>query len=64
MTLHTIKPERRTLHGHFSKDLPPALTIEPGDTVRFQTLDAGWGARAFRRSSNLAPAFWATNAKH
>jgi acetamidase/formamidase len=47
MTLHTMKPERRTLHGHFSKDLPPALTIEPGDTVRFQTLDAGWGLEPF-----------------
>lgn len=39
---HAIEPERRTLHGHFSRDLPPALTIDPGDTVRFRTLDAGW----------------------
>lgn len=42
MTLHMIEPERRTLHGHFSRDLPPILTIEPGDTVRFRTLDSGW----------------------
>ncbi len=41
--LHTLEPERRTLHGHFSRELPPALTISPGDTVRFRTLDAGWG---------------------
>ncbi len=42
MTMHTIEPERRTLHGHFSRDLEPILTIEPGDTVRYRTLDAGW----------------------
>lgn len=42
MTIHTIEPERRTLHGHFSPDLPPALTIDSGDTVYFRTLDAGW----------------------
>lgn len=42
-TLHTLNAERRTLHGHFSRDLPPVLTIDPGDTVRFQCLDGGWG---------------------
>lgn len=42
MTTYTIEPERRTLHGHFSRDLPPVLTVEPGDTVRYSTLDAGW----------------------
>lgn len=46
-TLHTLEPERASLHGHFSRDLPPALTIEPGDTVRYRTLDAGWGAEPF-----------------
>src|SRR5512138_1807730 len=43
MTTHYLGPERRTLHGHFSRDLPPVLTIEPGDTVVYRTLDAGWG---------------------
>src|SRR5262249_34350186 len=38
-------PERRNLHGHFSRDLPPVLTVEPGDTVRFTTLNAGWRSR-------------------
>ncbi len=42
-TLHSIAAERATLHGHFSRDLPPVLTIDPGDSVRFQCLDAGWG---------------------
>jgi acetamidase/formamidase len=42
MALYEIKPERATLHGHFSRDLPPRLTIQSGDTVRFQTLEAAW----------------------
>lgn len=43
MTIHTLEPDRRTLHGHFSRDLPAVLTIDSGDTVRVTTLDAGWG---------------------
>ena len=43
MTRHHIEPERRTLHGHWSRDLSPVLTIDPGDTVEFRTLDARWG---------------------
>jgi acetamidase/formamidase len=50
MAIHVVEPERRTLHGHFSRDLPPVLTIDPGDTVRFRTLDAGWGLEP-RRST-------------
>ncbi|MBI4639595.1 MAG: acetamidase/formamidase family protein [Candidatus Tectomicrobia bacterium] len=43
MAIYTIEPERSTLHGQFSREFPPVLTIDPGDTVRFRTLDAGWG---------------------
>src|SRR6187549_1610757 len=42
MAEYSIQPERRTLHGHFSRELPPVLSIEPGDTVVYKTLDAGW----------------------
>jgi acetamidase/formamidase len=42
MTTHSITPHRDTLHGTFSRDWAPALTIEPGDTVVFTTLDARW----------------------
>lgn len=42
-SLHELKAERATLHGHFSRDLPPVLTIDSGDTVRFQCLDSRWG---------------------
>ncbi|MDX6435542.1 MAG: hypothetical protein QOK34_376, partial [Gaiellaceae bacterium] len=40
--IHEIPLERRTLHGHFSRDLQPILTIDSGDTIAFQCLDAGW----------------------
>jgi acetamidase/formamidase len=42
-TLHEIRLERRTLHGHFSCDLEPVVEVRPGDVIRFATLDAGWG---------------------
>lgn len=47
MTIHTIEPVRANLHGSFSRDYAPILTIEPGDTVRFRTLDAGWHLEPF-----------------
>jgi acetamidase/formamidase len=43
VTLHEIPLERRTLHGHFSRDLEPILAVDPGDTIAISTLDAGWG---------------------
>ena len=46
MALYIVEPDRRTLHGAFSRDFAAILTIDPGDTVRFRTLDADW---------NLAP---------
>ena len=42
MAMHEIPLERRTLHGHFSADLPPVLAIDSGDTIAFSCLDAGW----------------------
>ena len=40
--IHELPLERRTLHGHFSRDLAPVLEVAPGDVVRFQVLNAGW----------------------
>lgn len=42
MTVHRLPFERATLHGHFSRDLPPALHIADGDTVHFTTFDPSW----------------------
>ncbi|GHO97287.1 acetamidase [Reticulibacter mediterranei] len=46
MTTYSIEPEQATLHGSFSREFEPILTIASGDSVLFRTLDAGW---------NLAP---------
>ncbi len=42
MSVHEIPLERRTLHGHFSRELEPVLAIDSGDTIAFACLDAGW----------------------
>ena len=42
MALHEIPLERRTLHGHFSRDLEPILTVDSGDTMAFSCLSSGW----------------------
>jgi acetamidase/formamidase len=40
--VHELPLERRTLHGHFSRDLEPVLTIDPGDSVRIAAPRYGW----------------------
>ncbi len=40
--LHTLKPQAGALHGTFSHEYDPALTINPGDSVQYSTLDANW----------------------
>jgi acetamidase/formamidase len=42
VALHVLPLEQRTLHGHFSRDLEPVLTVEPGDSVRIAVPNAGW----------------------
>lgn len=53
MTTHHIEPTRKALHGKFSRELPPALVIEPGDSVIFRTLHAGWGMNELDMSGDL-----------
>jgi len=42
MAVHEIPLDQSTVHGYFSRELPPVLTIDAGDAVRFQSLKAGW----------------------
>lgn len=42
MALHELPREPWALHGHFSRDLAPVLSIEPGDTVRISTPGHSW----------------------
>jgi acetamidase/formamidase len=41
-TLHELPFERRTVHGYFSRDLEPVLSLDSGDAVAFSSLNAGW----------------------
>jgi len=47
MAIHKIEPNENTLHGFFSRDLAPILTIDSGDTVHFKAIDAEWGLENF-----------------
>lgn len=49
MARHEIPLERRTLHGHFSRDLEPVLTVDPGDSIGFSCLDTSWHVSPGRR---------------
>jgi acetamidase/formamidase len=40
--IHELPLERRTIHGRWSRDLAPVLMIDPGDSVRFETLSIFW----------------------
>ena len=40
--LHRLPLSQGTLHGYFSRDLEPALTIAPGDSVRFTAPNSSW----------------------
>jgi acetamidase/formamidase len=57
MTLHEIPLEEDTLHGYFSSALAPVVTVDPGDSVRFQSLNARWhwdfGTRFVERDEEL-----------
>jgi acetamidase/formamidase len=44
MATHTIDFNRDNLHGCFSRELAPILTIDSGDTIQLNTMDAGWNA--------------------
>jgi len=54
MTTHRLEPDERTLHGVFSRDLPPVLTVDSGDTVVLRTLDAGWNLEPHRAPGVVA----------
>src|SRR6266567_3179121 len=56
MATYSIEPARDTLHGTFSREYPPILTINSGDTVLFRTLNSGWVLEP--------PSFKNANVKH
>lgn len=46
MTIHQVRPSRNSLHGRFDRARQPIASIDSGDTVIYETLDASWGRHA------------------
>ena len=42
MALHELPLESAVLHGYFSRELEPVLTVDAGDSVRISVPNAGW----------------------
>jgi acetamidase/formamidase len=42
VSTHELPLDPANLHGYFSRELEPALTVEAGDTVRISVPNAGW----------------------
>lgn len=59
MVEHRLEPHSSTLHGHYSRDLAPVLTIDSGDRVICKLLDARWhifdGAAPFEAPATFEP---------
>ncbi|HZG35682.1 MAG TPA: acetamidase/formamidase family protein [Gaiellaceae bacterium] len=53
MARHELPLDAAVLHGCFSRELPPVLTMEPGDSVRLSVPNAGWH---LARDERLVPA--------
>lgn len=43
MTIYKIELTQGNLIGSFTDEVTPMLSVKSGDSIRFQTLDAGWG---------------------
>ena len=57
MASYQLEPTRATLRGMISREHPPVLTIASGDSVRFRTLDAGWGLEPYTSPSQTRRKF-------
>jgi len=42
VALHELPLDASVLHGHFSRELEPVLTVDAGDSIRFSVPNAGW----------------------
>ena len=40
--IHELPLAPGTVRGHFSLEFEPVLSVDPGDSVRFSSLDSGW----------------------
>jgi acetamidase/formamidase len=42
VAVHELPLDADTIHGYFSRELAPVMTVDPGDSVRFAAPNAGW----------------------
>jgi acetamidase/formamidase len=54
MAIHRLEPDELTVRGVFSRELPPVLTVDSGDTIVLRTLDAGWNLEPHRSPGEVA----------
>lgn len=47
--IHKLELATENLHGSFSKDYEPIITIDSGDTIQLKTLDIQWGYSASKQ---------------
>jgi acetamidase/formamidase len=57
MTMHEICVEKEAVHGSFDRTRPPILTVDSGDTVIYETLDASWGRAGRDTFGETLPGF-------
>jgi acetamidase/formamidase len=55
MALHELPCEPWALHGHFSRDLEPVLSVDPGDTVVISTPGHSWEVEPDERVQPRSP---------
>ncbi len=53
MARYRLEATSDTLHGKFTRELLPALTISAGDTIECATFDASWGLK--QRTNKVEP---------
>lgn len=64
MTVHHLEPGPKTAVQVFSRDIPPALTVNPGDTVWVRSLDASGHLRRQTFPGEEQPSLFADRKGH
>ncbi len=64
MTRHLLEPSPSTTAEVFCRDLPPVLTVEPGDTVLLRSLDASGNLERQTEPGEQVPTMFANRRGH
>jgi acetamidase/formamidase len=64
MTAHVLEPTPGTTAEVFSRDLPPVLTVDPGDTVVARSLDASGFLERQQHPGDMPPVMFSTRRGH